>query len=77
MSKFSDNEMFCNRCFLHDTFWSGGNSWGIDHCPNCEQKDDVIWHATTMWECMNLDQRRKATELFNEWWKKFRTNLVK
>ena len=77
MSKFNDNEMFCKRCMLSDHFWSGGNSWGIDHCPNCEQKDGIIWHETILWECMNLEQRRKATGLYNEWWKKFRTNLVK
>jgi len=34
MKEFNDNEMFCIKCLLHDTFWSGGNSWGIDSCPN-------------------------------------------
>ncbi len=73
MSEFGDNTMFCKRCLLHDTFWSGGNSWGIDYCPNCKEKEGIIFYETVLWECMDHDQRRKAIDMYNKWWKKYRT----
>jgi len=72
MNDFSDTTMFCKKCLLHDTFWSGGNSWGIDHCPNCEQKHGIIFHETVMWEDMSISQRAEAKKLFEKWWRKYR-----
>jgi hypothetical protein len=66
MPKFSDNEMFCKKCFLHDTFWKGGNSWGIDCCPICGSYETILWGD------MYYGQKAKAIKLFDEWWKKER-----
>jgi hypothetical protein len=64
--EFSHNAMFCIKCNLHDTFWSGGNSWGIDHCPICGCQETILW------ENMSNAQKEKAKKLFAEWWKKER-----
>jgi len=62
--EFNDNDMFCIGCGLHDTFWTGGNSWGIDHCPICGGQETVLWQN------MSYSQKHKSRKLFNEWWKK-------
>jgi hypothetical protein len=66
MERFHENEMFCINCYLHDTFWSGGNSWGIDHCPNCGSYETILYKNMTWF------QRIKAKKLFDEWWNKTR-----
>jgi len=65
---FHDNDMFCTKCLLHDTFWSGGNSWGIDFCPICKGQETILYKN------MTLFQRKKAKKLFNEWWSKKKIN---
>ena len=69
MSKFSDNTLFCKKFFLHDTFWKGGNSWGIDHCPICGSYEAILW------EDMTLTQKAIAEKLFDEWWQNTRMNI--
>jgi hypothetical protein len=66
MNEFKENEMFCIKCCLHDTFWSGGNSWGIDSCPKCGSQETILYKN------MNFRQRVLARRLFDEWWKKKR-----
>jgi len=59
---FHDNEMFCIKCGLHDTFWSGGNSWGIDSCPICGSQETILWKN------MSAAQKRISRRLFEKWW---------
>jgi len=72
MHKFKDGDMFCKKCFLHDTFWSGGNSWGIDYCPNCKQREGIIFYETILWKDMSFLQKQLAIKLFDKWWQKER-----
>ncbi len=72
ITAFHDNEMFCNKCFLHDTFWTGGNSWGIDYCPNCKKQKGIISSETILWKHMSYLQKQLAIKLFNDWWIKER-----
>ena len=62
--EFYDNDMFCIKCCLHDTFWSGGNSWGIDSCPICGSQ------ATILYKNMNFRQRSLAKRLHKKWGEK-------
>ena len=76
MSKYFSGDfpklsLFCKKCFLHDTFWSGGNTWGIDHCPICGSEETVHY------ENMTAAQKQIAAKLFDEWWEKERINIVK
>jgi len=66
MTKFSENEMFCNKCLLHDAFWTGGNSWGIDSCPRCGSRETILWKD------MSFSQQIRAAKYFDEWWLKKR-----
>jgi len=68
MKEFNDNEMFCIKCLLHDTFWSGGNSWGIDSCPKCGSQETILYKN------MNFRQRILAKQLFDEWRQKTRVS---
>jgi len=69
MRKFHDEEMFCKKCGLHDTFWSSGGSWGIDSCPICGSQETILYKN------MSILQRAKARKLFYEWWAEKRMGL--
>jgi hypothetical protein len=64
--KFNDNDMFCVKCGVHDTFWTGGHSWGIDHCPVCGGMETILWKN------MTDAQQHNAYKIFSIWWQKER-----
>lgn len=62
MTKFHYNELFCTECLTHDTFFKGGNSWGIDHCPECGNMECTLYSELT------LLQKHIAKSKFNKMW---------
>lgn len=66
---FNNNEMFCRKCLIHDTFFNGGGSWIIDTCPNCSG------FATILWSDLSITEKIKAKRIFQTMWtKKWKLN---
>jgi hypothetical protein len=63
MKKFNKNELFCKKCFTHDTFFIGGGATAPDSCPGCG--------GTTCIPYMNLSflQKSKTRDKFDIMWK--------
>lgn len=61
--KFNDNELFCIKDLTHDHFWNGGNSWGIDSCPECDGMETVLYKN------LSAIQKIEAEIKFNKTWK--------
>jgi hypothetical protein len=65
LRNFDKNEEFCPHCLTHNYWYIGGGSWSPERCPNHSKSDDYI-----LWKQMNFWQKYKASQLFNEMWRK-------
>ena len=58
MRKFNKDELFCRKCFTHDTFFTGGGATASNNCPECSGTDCVLYENLTSL------QRSKARDKF-------------
>jgi len=63
MKKFNRDELFCKKCFTHDTFFTGGGATSPDSCPECGGTDCIFYGDLTFL------QKSKTRDKFNRMWK--------
>lgn len=63
MRKFNKGELFCKKCFIHDTFFKEHGSHIADSCPKCGGSECI------MYEHMSFLQKSKARDLFVVMWR--------
>ncbi|MCK4526461.1 hypothetical protein KAW18_03750 [candidate division WOR-3 bacterium] len=61
--KLDKNSMLCVKDLTHDHFWKGGNSWGIDSCPECGGMETILYKNLSRF------QQIVAEIKFNKMWK--------
>jgi Zn finger protein HypA/HybF involved in hydrogenase expression len=69
MIKFNKNDLFCKKCFIHNTFFKGHGSRIADNCPKCGSSEYI------MYENLSFLQKSKARDLFAVMWRE-KFNLV-
>ena len=63
MMKLTKDSLLCIKDLTHDHFWKGGNSWGIDSCPECGGMETILYKN------LSLVKKVAATLKFNRMWK--------
>ena len=66
MRKFNNDELFCKKCFTHDTFFKNGGSHVSDSCPECGGTECV------MYKNLSSLRRSKTRDKFKVMWEKTR-----
>ena len=61
-NKFHKDEMFCSKCLIHDTFFTGGGGWSPSSCPECGGTD------CTLYKNLTFIQKSKVKEKFDVMW---------
>jgi hypothetical protein len=64
-STMYDSELFCINDLTCDCFWSGGNSWGIDHCPECGGIETIFWKNLTFFQKIKAKIKLNKKERIN------------